>query len=213
MENSNITNPFPRGNIKLRRRKPLNDPQFSKFCKYCWPNNYPGDYDDSNSALQFLHLFDSKEGFFRHFKITETLIKYTETWTFEQFVGSFLYSYITSRLLNNNNVLTEYDWQKIITLSLKPSSNLIVIDILKRNNLDEFSKKKSIIDGAVQSFSRFSYDFDFNSEVTVTQILNRVLRFLQIPEKSIKLLVDSSLCDKNTEKIVQFLKNFTGVDS
>ena len=42
----------------------FNDPKFSKLSRYNWPTGYAESYQDSNSALRFLHLFNSKSFFF-----------------------------------------------------------------------------------------------------------------------------------------------------
>jgi len=209
MQNSNSRYISLNGKIKLRRKLPLNDSEFSKLSKYCWPFNYLGYLDDSNSALRFLHFYNSQKEFFKNNKISDTLIEKTCDWPFNKFVGSFVYHYVTSRLNINNNLLTYFDWQNIITFSLIPSCYQKIIDIWERNSLDEFSKKTSLIDGATQSLSIYSNFFDYENKLFVEQILTSVLHFLNVPKKDIKILIDSTLSDKNTKKLGKFLQNYT----
>jgi len=176
---------------------------------YCWPSNYLGYLDDYYSVLRFLHFYNSQKDFFKKYKISDTLLEKTCDCPFEKLVGSFVYHYVTSRLNVNNKLLSSFNWENIITFSLIPSCNQKIIDILERNSLDDFSKKTSLIDGATQSLSIYSNYFDYENKSSVQQILTNVLQFLNVPKKDIKILIDSTLFDKNTKKLVKFLQNYT----
>ncbi len=71
----------------------------------------------------------------------------------------------------------------------------------------------SLIDGATQSLSIYSNYFDYENKSSVQQILTNVLQFLNVPKKGIKILIDSTLFNKNTKKLVKFLQNYTEVDN
>ena len=129
--------------IEKEKNQPIyfDDPRFQRLCPYFWFDYYPGVYQDQKTALNFLYLFDSKTKFIDHFQLDEPLVKWTSTWTFEEFAGSFVYHYTVSQLQNNNYVLTAYHWEKIFNFSLNLSCSKMIFSILEDNNFSRCSKK------------------------------------------------------------------------
>ena len=196
-----------------KRRTPIfNDPKFSKLSRYNWPTGYAESYDDSKSVLRFLHSFNSKAFFFEQFAISETLMNHTSTWTFEEFVGSFLYNYIQSELERKNYILSSYNWKKVLEFTLIPNCSTMVFSILKSNNFVQFSKKEDILEGATLALSMSRHFLDLSPPSPFITCLESLLHFVQISKSSIKPLVASVYEETNATKVILFLENYNWVE-
>lgn len=206
---------------KLKRSMPakkvvpkFDEPLFSATYNKNWPTNYEEYLDDYLTAFNYLHLFTSKEEFFDFFQISDFLIEYTSTWDFDLFVGAFFYHYVVSELKTNNYVLSAYNWKKIINLMLMKECAYIIQLLIKNHDFSSFSKKKDIIDGAAQAIGSCKYLVDLEEpSILPTDAfsiggLGKVLRFLEVGEKSTDFFVKSLYADKNPNKIVSFLKKY-----
>lgn len=192
----------------------FDEPLFSATDNKNWPTNYEEYVDDYLTALNYLHLFTSKEEFFDFFQISDFLIEYTSTWDFDLFVGAFCYHYIVSELKTNNYVLSAYNWKKIINLMLMKECAYIIKLLIKKNDFSSFSKKQDIIEGAAQAIGSCKYLVDLEEPSILPTnafsigVLGDVLRFLEVGEKSTDFLVKSLYAEKNPNKIVSFLKKY-----
>jgi len=86
--------------------------------------------------------------------------------------------------------------------------------LIKNHDFSSFSKKKDIIDGAAQAIGSCKYLVDLEEpSILPTDAfsiggLGKVLRFLEVGEKSTDFFVKSLYADKNPNKIVSFLKKY-----
>lgn len=183
------------------------DPLYSYLKPYSWPKKYPEYLQDRKIILSFLFRFSSKEAFFERYKISETLIKHTSTWSLSHFALSFIYHYIIDQLNKNNYVLTTYDWSVVLKLSINPVYSNDLFKLLEKNKFTNFSRKEWIIDGAIVSLNLSTDGFDLTKPSEISKSLENLLRFLQVSEDSLKIVINSIFIDKNPIKIQQFLKN------
>lgn len=207
----------------IDKSRPFKDESYSEKEKTIWPEKYDQYVDDYYIVVRVLHLCGSKDELFNNYQISEFLTEYSKSWSFERFVGAFLFHQTDLHLKRNNSVLTAHHWEKVIQFMLHPGCFYTVKNLVEKNDFFFYSKKNDILEGAALAIGKCIELVNCNPYKPLPYIemhhihgpfykgyvttLERVFDFLNINKKEQEVLVESLLSDKNTNKIVSFLKN------
>ena len=202
---------FEESNFELYRNKEnfqtiFSNQLFSKEEKYF----FPGTYDEASNLITLLCQFKDQKTLFHMHNFPPLLTDKIKNWSYSKLTCSVLYYYLNTEIAKNN--LNHEDWHTIADLIQSPAISQDVFCFVKRHNILNFSSKKNIAFGFMNSlmFPPYMTYYETLKPKLEVKMFYRLLTLANVKKSIIRDLIKITVSQKNRMAILHFLEKQLG---